>query len=856
MPQSNRAFYDGRILHRERDLQLGLKAPEWPQKGCRLGKDGERPPPGAEPWQQLDGYLYRTIAPKRQPLWEVMLRFPNAPIYGLRQRRARLHPNKNRSNFHTLRVLGLLPDTDDDQGLSDRSIRDVYILHNGLNETKDAELHYHLASRLLAQSERPAVCILRPFPGHLTRYPYSDSFAERPLDTFLLDSGDLFRQFIRFMLETRWLMSILAPRQNYNVITGGGLVDVNPPKSSAKLAERIVGEWVEMDAASIGDSQRPRMKKRDVTESAVKRTVDILRDELLRWGPTSDDQIPTRTQEEAPAVHVVGYSLGGFLAQSVFFAWPYAVGSCITLFGGGELRKLAPTAFAQPEEWQSVLHALRYELDRAMGGPLQPTDHKISGVKEETFEYLFRVFYEVFLQYYQGSYKTRLAEFIQRMLFVTGGQDPIVRPGNILEAAPAEGVNLIDIAGMSHFPMKPKERVQKEQRDFWLEQLGQIVPAFAAQADERRRDVLHRSWLNADGSNLHNEAEAAYHEYKDQLDKIGEPPSQGVVTSGVPLSDRWFGKEIERICNVIDKGAHVTARGRETRRKAGQSRRGWVLVSRNEIPPVFQSAAVLRRYAAALHHSEDLAADEFWLALKRRRALEAGRSRVTLMVTDRARALAKHREPSIFPPRSETPGVPRLSAAQHKESLAYFEETWLKRQPDAIRTLISRDFRPDELGAIGLAIAQGQYVDPIEDKVKIPVRFLADAWMGIDEVLLNKLERLYLTNDVRGQRRRAEQSIVTWGTRLAMDQHGNDGTASGRQSATEILEEAIDRRTLLIVEFSRAGLNPRYRGRRLVSSKRAADVLVHWALAYCASVREDERENFGEDRDLTKPVLI
>jgi pimeloyl-ACP methyl ester carboxylesterase len=156
-----------------------------------------------------------------------------------------------------------------------------------------------------------------------------------------------------------------------------------------------------MDERMGKHARRPQTDPADITVAAIETTIDVLRQELLRWRPVTADRIPEAAEDEPPAVHVVGYSLGGFVAQSAFFAWPYAISGCITLFGGGELRKLAPTAFAEPEEWQSVLHALRYELDRAMAGPLKPDeeDGKVRGLPQETFEYLLRVFSEVFLQY-------------------------------------------------------------------------------------------------------------------------------------------------------------------------------------------------------------------------------------------------------------------------------------------------------------------------------------------------------------------------------------------------------------------------------------------------------------------------
>jgi hypothetical protein len=797
-------------------MLLNLSAAGWPKEGCPLGKKGEEknPPPGAEPWQQHPGYLYRTIAPKRQPLWEAMLRFPSAPIYGLHRSAPRFPRIEGRSNFHTFRVIGVLPEDPDDQGLPKRRIRDVYILHNGLNETGESDLHYQLASRLLVHSKRPAVCILRPFPGHLTRYPYNDIYAEQPLDTYLLDSGDLFRQFVRFMVETRWLLSMLVPRSTYQVITGGTLVERPRIDDSQDLAEKILKEWEEMDGASKAMDQsmpqharRPKAEPHDIHDAAIKTTIDVLRGDLLRWRPVMSSQIPQAAEDEPPAIHVVGYSLGSFVAQSAFFAWPYAISGCITLFGGGELRKLAPTAFAEPEEWQSVLHALRYELDRAMNGPLKPEDGKVRGLPQETFDYLLRVFYEIFVQYYQGSYKTRLAEFIQRMMFVAGGRDPIVRPDNVLDAAPPEGANILTIAGMSHFPTKPKERVQREQREFWLEQLGRIIPAFAEQADERRLEVLQRGWLDDAREGIHHEGVVAYEDYEKDLDEMGVPPAS--ENSEGSLSDRWFGKEIEHITEFI----------------AGEAK-GWVLVSRNELPPVFQTADVLKQYAAGLHHSEDLAADEFWLASKRREALEAGRKRVTLMISQLALDTAFAESPSLFPSRSETPGVPRMSSEQLQAAQAHFEKVWARARPKAVRVLYPGEFEPEQLGDIGEAVAESQRSRFGGEHKPIDVHFLPDVWIGIDQGLLKELEdQAGIAQELRSPRSGAEEAIVAWAAMLARRE----------KEEMALLQERLAKREISIIKFSRAGLNPRHRGQRVSSAKKAAGVLVHWALAHRAA---------------------
>lgn len=41
-------------------------------------------------------------------------------------------------------------------------------MHNGLNELDSMGLYYQLASHLV-RSDSPTICVVRPFPGHLSR---------------------------------------------------------------------------------------------------------------------------------------------------------------------------------------------------------------------------------------------------------------------------------------------------------------------------------------------------------------------------------------------------------------------------------------------------------------------------------------------------------------------------------------------------------------------------------------------------------------------------------------------------------------------------------------------------------------
>ena len=76
------------------------------------------------------------------------------------------------------------------------------------------EFFYKFAADIIRESElrgERAICIIRPFPGHLTRYSTNPRFAESPLEHYLDDSLELFRHYLRYMVETQWLLSALAP---------------------------------------------------------------------------------------------------------------------------------------------------------------------------------------------------------------------------------------------------------------------------------------------------------------------------------------------------------------------------------------------------------------------------------------------------------------------------------------------------------------------------------------------------------------------------------------------------------------------------------------------------------------------
>ena len=113
---------------------------------------------------------------------------------------------------------------------------------------------------------------------------------------------------------------------------------------------------------------------------------------------------------------------------------------CATICSGGALNQISPTSFAHPEEWQSLTHSLRYRLDAATLSGLfaervRAGHAKICGMPAQSFDYFRKVFYEVFDKIYCAAYQSRLSEYMQRVVFVVGGNDPIVKTRHVLDAA-------------------------------------------------------------------------------------------------------------------------------------------------------------------------------------------------------------------------------------------------------------------------------------------------------------------------------------------------------------------------------------------------------------------------------------
>jgi len=758
---------------------------------------------------------------RREPavLRESILRFPSAPVFATHKARQHAYKVEERwPNYHTMRVL-----TRSDR--SETQARHIFLLHNGLNETRDISFHYRLANWILAEREN-AACIIRPLPAHLSRYFFQSPFAELPLDEYLQDPASVFRQFLRYMLETQWLLSVLVPRSDYEVDTGCELLlyDKQRSRSDADaLAREIMTQANRTLKASKQRSDKTNQSdagysRQLLNHKDVLSCVTTLR-QLLGWAPADPTKSPAAEATDRPAIHAVGYSMGGFIAQSVFFTWPFAISSCSNLFAGGALRDLAPTSFAHPQEWQSVLHGLRSELDHArITQYLSPVELRknsreefVVGINRRAFEYFERVFEDVFIQSDRGSYSTRLAEFSRRLFFVLGGDDPIVRTRNVLDAAPPGGITLHQIGDVSHFQdSKHKEPTEVEQRDFWLPEVGGMIGRFAERAAHLLQRTHSRYWGGVERS-LAPSKDAGRNRRQSKRKPDGS------------LANMQFERELDTMLDMIDRGG------------------GWLFVARNQIPTVFLEDDAFRAHAAAMHHSEDLLGDYVDGLRARAKRLAELNGGFSLLIPS-AQVLTDGGDGGTF----KHPDTARDRAMFSKSEVAirywpeeksrrrawdHFAGQWCRQL--AVREVRANEYLPAELGRLAKKWDE-EHPDEAE---RIAVTMLPDAWIAFDDEACEKLLEADLkeTEDDAARRSDVEQGMIDLATKLA--------AKKGRRVMDKNLHELLAMGSVRVIKVSAAEFNSRFRGRLLDGSNRetggVGSLIIHWAMAYEASVPVD-----------------
>ncbi|HEY5708162.1 MAG TPA: hypothetical protein VIS51_02080 [Solirubrobacterales bacterium] len=786
----------------ERDHVLKLQEPQW---GTTLRASWEKV-------TKPDLHFTRTLSVSDTAHIEIeerIVRFPSVPIYGI-NRKAEYSVNfSERPNMHTMRVL-----TTATTAKPAPPVTRVFILNNGLNETRNLRFYYQLASWILRQDgpDSRSACLVAPFPGHLMHAAFPGPFGQTPLARYLGDSGELFRQFLRYMVEMRWLLSLLVRRRPEAWRVG------EMPLARANLAKGLLAEWSQLRQTSrevwearkvdlsFSEETVRQLLGAELEEATIRKTIDVMTDVLGLEQKGSPQTMP---------VHVIGYSLGGFLAQSVFFAWPNIVSSCSTICSGGAIRALSPTAFAHSEEWQAVLHTLRPELEDSMLGGRISHDRNsglIAGMDEAQFGYYQRIFDQVFLQEDNASYKARLSEYGTRMLFVSGGEDPIVRTREILDAGPDDGITMLSVANLTHFlGEKPLSDRETEQREFWLPEAGGLLARAATRAEdlhEYERREAHREHLNAK-----------------RCDELTPEDAEKGARPGPPRHRDLPSPEFEDALDWVIDGVGSKD---DAANKLGE---GWLFVCRNGIPAAFLGNEMHRAWGTGLHH-HDVSVQRYAAGLAKRAArLRGSHDRITLLLPSGLERTFVESSGGLVDPHSDAPGY-LATGGEREKAWNQFLERW----GSAARWLDASDsIAHSLLGPKGEGIDK-EFAKQAARWQRVPVTRLRvthvpDVWVSVDNRRYNG-----------GRPDEAIKTFIEDVSKILSEEPPVPLQSSGPIKAEgkrgEALERDLKEGRIRIVRVSGAELNPRYRGRFEKSFWPALTLLAHCAATLVRSGEE------------------
>lgn len=784
---------------RERDHELNLHEDNW----------GQNLPAAWTKAPGEDRYFSRPVQVSDTPGIEIaehLLRFPSVPIYGINRKAEYNIQFSQRPNMHTLRLLRSADST--------QPVTRVFVLHNGLNETRNLRFYYQLASWILNEDKEcghRSACLIAPFPGHLMHAPFPGPFAETPLSRYLRDSGELFRQFLRYMVEMRWILGLLRKRKPESWMVGG------EPLSRESLASSITAQFTRLRDASFEVWKARRFEKEFDQDTIVRLIGKEIDPETTQSSLDSLSEVMGLTADDSPPslpVHVVGYSLGGFLAQCVFFAWPNLVSSCATICSGGAIRALSPTAFAHAEEWQAVLHTLRPELEDSMLNTriLRSPGH-ISGLEIDQFDYYQRIFDQVFLQEDKASYKARLSEYGTRLLFVSGGEDPIVRTREVLDASPTEGITMLSVASLTHFlGEEPINSREVEQREFWLPEAGGLIGRSAARAE-----LLHRH----ENMGARKEHRAAQAFEKRRGERNDEPV---ISTTKRPRQRDLASPEFEEALNWVVDG--VTSKV-EASSKGGQ---GWLFICRSSVPAALLGAEMRRAWATGLHH-HDMSIQRYASGLARRALFleDEIADRMTILLPSGLERTFTESSGGLVDPHSDAPGY-LTTGEQREDAWNEFIDKW------------DSQARWLDAGPVGRKGESG-----LDEKVHKSFAQAASRWQRVpaQHLAVNHLPDVWISVDClnpgfeAGDPDAAIAKFVGWVTSVLAQEPPVPLRSSAARTAKsdpgKALEKELANGRVRIVRVSGAELNPRYRGRFEQGFWPSLTLLAHCAAALVRS---------------------
>jgi hypothetical protein len=770
------------IHPQERDYSLGLHSDRWGSGLTALGR-------GWKLKLAEDGtqYASRTITSivdntgetryvrrqrgdardRQKDLREIMVRFPSAPIYRIHRKRQYLF-KLERINYLTMRLLrrpwlG-----------APKPAKRIYLFHHGLNEIGRLRFYYRLADLLLKDDEE-AACIIRPMPGHLTRCPFPEEYAQKPLDRYLADAGDLLRQFLRFMVETQWLLSALVPFGDYRVVAGLHLLAEGANPGVSRQDCRVLAQAIHKAWQAAYDANQDVECGLLVELDGIERDVKTIR-HLVGWqgSQTIQRRPPPKTKLRPPALHALGYSMGGYLAQSVFFTWPFAVSSCTTIGSGGPLRDVALTTFAHPEEWQTVMYGLRFEIESAMlqrrlvRSESKSGDSLIAGIDEVHYAFFDRIFNDVFLQDFRGAYRQRVSEYVHRLLFVLGGMDPVISSRSVIESGPRQGINMIQVAGLSHFPWGN----EPEWRQFWLPEVVSVIRAFSHRTEKILAEALNVNW--------------GARRRKLQAHEI--PPSDNQA-----LPDQMYQKELDSLIDALGEG-------------------GWLFVFRKQVPRALLGGRAIFVRGTQAHYADHPIRDDAERLRRRGQAIWDNRKRVTIIIPKQEPEWLGSDPPPLSPKERIT------SRGRRKNSHADVAREFFAKYK---KTGVLRAFDPSMEADDELEQHERQRLWLSGSDLPV-TNFLPNIWAALTLPALKQIAGA----TPFGKRDKVERQFIEWVTRLSQED----------QETLAQMSSWLKSEDLRIIQISDAYFaNAQYFGQRIKDEGVARRLLTHGALTYILS---------------------
>lgn len=876
------------IKPHERDFPLRLHNEDW----------GSRPIAGWEWGHGLNAHEaasttnkpfchYRDIefpTPSQAELREYLLRWPSAPVYGL-NRKWRYEVTLDRGNFFTLRVL-----RGKDRAVEGFASQRLYFVHNGLNEVDNFRFYYQLASHLISANPNAAVVIV-PSPGHLSRYPIPSGYGELPLERYLSDPGDLFRQYVRSLYELEWIFAALAPEklprdlcglyphglsEDYRFRQSGGSGDLDAGAlHNANLhprAQRILADFLILHELSYR-AVLPSLEKDAFGESAepaqIAADVERLRYSVYgRYSLSDNDKVRG---------HSIGYSLGGFVAQSALFNWPSWIAGCTAICSGGPLSSIRLEKFAHPSEWDAVLQGLRYEIPNSLlkraaaasdstiemnlpegtvtAQSLSCEVNTVAGLPAARFRPFLRSFFEVLLQDSTGSYAQRLEEYVDRVLFVVGGEDPIIKPETVLAAGPATGHNFLQVAHLSHFVNQADQEFELH----WLPRIAFLVDLIATRSEQHLQSPANTRVLKES--------------------RLPKPRRESDET----LTSARFSEEVIQIIKSLTSSS-----------SDGVERAGHLWLSQSMPPTILFPSEAARHEAVRLHYNS-VDAQVFagrWGDLSER--LLAQQHQLTAVVSFLGSKLfAEDPEP-----------VPRYSVVVdgmlpvRDTFLSILRETerrWLKPggrgESDALRYFVLEDEsdfflngapldQSDGAGSSVLSAAKAlvheiqkcSYArDSIDTQTtlgedaskRFPVtNVVPDSWIFVSPDALDQVRSIETLPRPSGDSRAAlEAWFLEWALNLYREgwdegTHRWEQRKAQKQPVFSMTWKWLRDGEVTILRMSRSRSDSQFRGSRLRSPRLFADVWIRAALAYCYSWPAGDTNSdlgFGPHRATSAP---